>query len=132
MSISNSVVHWIGYNCFEIDIGPRKRKSIMASITGYDDGFLTIEFRDRSWVTINYPSNLDDLAKEIESGLLEYKGWKRERLSAHKIKRIMNYLMEYLEKIKQTIRIQNTNTNKYVFKSSIRSTTLIPTQTSFS
>ena len=104
----------------------------MASITGYDDGFLTIEFRDRSWVTINYPSNLDDLAKEIESGLLEYKGWKRERLSAHKIKRIMNYLMESLEKIKQTIRIQNTNTNKYVFKSSIRSTTLIPTRTSLS
>ena len=79
MPISDSVVHWTGYNCLEIDINPQNHKSKIDNITWYDDGFLTIDFRDRRWVTINYPSNLDDLAKEIESGLLENKGWKRER-----------------------------------------------------
>lgn len=97
------------------------RKSKINSITGYDDGFLTIEFTDRSWVTINFPNNLDDLANEIESALLQYKGWKRECLSANRIKRIMMGLKDYLENIKKARRIQNIhpNTSYRVLKSAI-------------
>ena len=69
MPIKDGVIHWTGHNCFEIEISPQMRKSKINSITGYDEGFLTIEFTDRSWVTIPYPNNLADLTKEIESGL---------------------------------------------------------------
>ena len=122
-SIRNGVVHWTGDNCFNMNINPQIRKSSMASITGYDEGFLTMEFADRSWVTITYPVNLVDLAKEIETGLLEYKGWKREKLTTQRIKRIMDCLMDYLEEIKRAIKIQdkNANTTKHVLKPSIRS-----------
>ena len=110
MSISNSSnIHWTGCNCFEIGTTPQMCQPKMVSITGYDDGFLTIRFVDRSWVTINYPKDLVDLAKEVKLGLLQYKGWKRERLSTLRIKRIMHCLMGHLEEIKQAIRIQNTN-----------------------
>jgi hypothetical protein len=108
MTINNSRIHWTDNNCFEMDIGPQMLKSKIASITGYDDGFLTIRFTDRSWVTINYTNTHDNLAKEIESGLLQYKGWKRERLSSHRIKMIMNCLMEYLEETKQAMMILHT------------------------
>lgn len=129
-SISNGVVHWTDSNCFEMSIKPQTRESNMINITGYDEGFLTIEFVDRSWVTITYPVNLVDLAKEIETGLIEYRGWKRESLSTIRIKKIMNSILEYLEKIKLAITIQNANINKSVFKSSIRSITpLMPTRT---
>jgi hypothetical protein len=101
ISINNNVVHWTGYNCFEIDSSHQIPKSKIGRITGYDDGFLTIEFTNRSWVTINYPNNLDDRAKEIEPGLLQYRGWKRENLSDSKIKRIMNCLLDYLENYKK-------------------------------
>ncbi len=111
ISINNDVVHWTGYNCFEIDASHQIPKSNIGRIIGYHDGFLTFEFTDRSWVTINYPNNLDDLTKEIESGLLQYKGWKRECLSTGRIKRIMDCLMVYLENIKKARRIQNTNPN---------------------
>ena len=111
MSIRNSIVHWTGYNCFKIDASPQMRKSKINNITGYDEGFLTIEFTDRSWVTITYSNDLVDLTKEIESGLLQYKGWKREILSTNRIKRIMNCLTEHVENIKQARRIQNVNPN---------------------
>ena len=111
MPIKDGVVHWTGHNCFEIEISPQMRKSKINSITGYDEGFLTIEFTDRSWVTIPYPNNLADLTKEIESGLLQYKGWRREILSTNRIKRIISYLTDYMENIKQARRIQNTNPN---------------------
>ena len=125
MSVSNSSVHWTGYNCFEVDVSPQMRRSKINRIIGYDDGFLTIEFMDRSWVTIDYPSDLATLAKEIETGLLQYKGWTRETLSALRIKKIMNCLVDYLEMIKHAIRIQNTNQNttKYALESATRSNT---------
>jgi len=126
MSVSNNIVHWAGHNCFEVDVSPQMHRSKINRIIGYDDGFLTIEFMDRSWVTIYYPSNLANLAKEIETGLLQYKGWKKETLSAIRIKKIMNCLIDYLEKIKHAIRTQNTNRNitKYALKSTTRSNTL--------
>ena len=111
ISIDNDVVHWTGYNCFEIDAKNLIPKSKINRITGYDDGFLTIEFTDRSWATLNYPNNLDDLAKEIKSALLQYKGWKRECLSTSRIKRIMDCLMDCLENIKKSRRIQSTHPN---------------------
>jgi hypothetical protein len=111
ISINNDVVNWTGYNCFEIDAKNLIPKSKINRITGYDDGFLTIEFTDRSWATLNYPNNLDDLANEIESALLQYKGWKRECLSTNRIKRIMMGLKDYLENIKKARRIQNIHPN---------------------
>lgn len=107
---SNSKIHWTDNNCFEIDIGPQMLKSKMASIKGYDDDIMTIRFTDGSWITVTYPKNQGNLANEIESGLLQYKGWKREKLSPHRIKKIMNYVMENLETIRQAIIIQNKNT----------------------
>ena len=109
MPFNDGVVHWTKYNCFKIDASPQMQKSKINRITGYDEGFLTIEFTDRSWITITCPINLVDLAKEIELGLLQYRGWKRECLSTSRIKMIMDCLMDCLENIKKSRRIQSTH-----------------------
>lgn len=99
----DSIIHWLDESTFEIDITLPLRKAGIDSIT-MDEDYLKISFLNETGLTIDVPSNSDNLIKVIERDLLRwdeyYEGY---GLPAYIIERIITHLKEHIDEIKNAI-----------------------------
>jgi len=98
-----SMIHWSDESTFNLDITLPLRKAGIDSIA-IDVGCLGISFLNGTGLTIDIPTNLDNLLKEIERGLLRWDGYyEGYGLPAYVIERIINHVKEHKDEIKKAI-----------------------------